>query len=93
MRVIAVVIALLIGTASAGAQNLSDQQIIQTIIQNSRNAYYATGHPCACPEDRARNGSRCGGRSAYSRAGGASPKCYVSDVTAAEIAAYRARQQ
>src|SRR5689334_9679898 len=69
----------------------SDQEIAGKIIQDSRNAYYATGHPCACPEDHARNGSRCGGRSAYSRPGGASPKCYVADVTAAEIAAYRKR--
>jgi hypothetical protein len=70
---------------------LTDQQIAARIVQESRQAYYATGHPCACPEGLARNGSRCGGRSAYSRPGGASPKCYVSDVTAAEIATYRAR--
>jgi hypothetical protein len=35
------------------------------IIQESRNAYYATGHPCACPDDLMRNGRRCGGTSAY----------------------------
>ncbi|RLQ87091.1 SH3 domain-containing protein [Notoacmeibacter ruber] len=34
---------------------------------------------CDCPYDRARNGSRCGGRSAYSRPGGRSPRCYFSD--------------
>lgn len=32
---------------------------------------------CDCPYDYARNGSRCGGRSAYSRPGGRSPVCYV----------------
>lgn len=31
---------------------------------------------CDCPYDYARNGSRCGGRSAYSRPGGRSPVCY-----------------
>lgn len=31
---------------------------------------------CDCPYDVARNGSRCGGRSAYSRPGGRSPVCY-----------------
>src|SRR6266487_742592 len=36
--------------------------------------------------------SRCGGRSAYSRPGGATPYCYVADVPAAEITRYRARQ-
>jgi hypothetical protein len=33
--------------------------------------------------------SRCGGRSAYSRPGGAELKCYVKDATGAEIEAYR----
>jgi hypothetical protein len=62
------------------------------IIEASRNAYYATGHPCACPYDHARNGSVCGGRSAYSRPGGAEPKCYPKDISAAEIANYRKAQ-
>ncbi|WP_405030749.1 SH3 domain-containing protein [Pleomorphomonas sp. JP5] len=31
---------------------------------------------CDCPYDYARNGSRCGGRSAYSRPGGREPVCY-----------------
>jgi hypothetical protein len=68
---------------------LTDEQIVATIIQASRNGYYATGHPCACPYDRARNGSSCGRRSAYSRPGGAEPKCYPNDVSKAEIEAYR----
>jgi hypothetical protein len=67
----------------------TDQDIAAKIVQESRQAYYATGHSCACPEDLARNGSRCGGRSAYSRPGGASPKCYVKDVTLGEIADWR----
>ena len=37
----------------------------------------------------ARNGSLCGGRSAYSRPGGYEPKCYPSDVTPVEIEEYR----
>ena len=32
---------------------------------------------CDCPYDYTSSGSRCGGRSAYSRPGGASPVCYV----------------
>ena len=31
---------------------------------------------CACPYDRASDGSLCGARSAWSRSGGASPVCY-----------------
>jgi hypothetical protein len=38
-----------------------------------------------------RNGRVCGGRSAYSRPGGAAPFCYPSDVTAAMIESYRQR--
>jgi hypothetical protein len=67
----------------------SDQQVAEIVVRESREAYYRTGHPCACPEDLARNGSRCGKRSAYSRPGGAEPYCYLSDVPAAVIARYR----
>jgi hypothetical protein len=62
------------------------------IVQASRDQYHAGGRPCACPDDSMRNGRACGGRSAYSRPGGASPLCYPSDVTAAMIEAYRQRQ-
>lgn len=75
--------------AAAQKAALTEQQITQAIIQDSRNSYYATGRPCACPYDSARNGSSCGGRSAYSRPGGAMPKCYPKDVTAADVTAYR----
>jgi hypothetical protein len=83
------------GTAPVAVQTakLSDQQVAEIIVRESRAAYHATGRPCACPDDLARNGSRCGGRSAYSRPGGAEPRCYVSDVTPAEIDAYRARKR
>ena len=88
-----VILAFLVLPAIAFAQALTDQQIVQRIIQDSRQAYYATGHPCACPDDLARNGSRCGARSAYSRPGGAEPKCYPNDVTKADIDAYRASRR
>lgn len=48
---------------------------------------------CPCPYHRASNGSRCGKRSAWSRAGGQSPLCYESDISDKAVAAYRARQQ
>jgi hypothetical protein len=65
----------------ARSPGLTDDAIRQQVIQESVAAYLATGHPCACPYNAARNGSSCGGRSAYSRRGGASPICYPSDVT------------
>jgi hypothetical protein len=66
--------------------------IAAIIVRESRAAYYATGHPCACPEDQMRNGRSCGNVSAYVRPGGAHPLCYSSDVTAAMIESYRQRQ-
>jgi hypothetical protein len=66
-----------------------DADIRQQIIQNSVNEYLATGHPCACPYNTARNGSSCGGRSAYSRPGGAAPLCYQKDVTDPMVADWK----
>ena len=71
---------------------LTAAAIAAIIIQASRDQYHAGGRPCACPDDSMRNGRACGGRSAYSRPGGASPLCYPSDVTAAMIESYRQRQ-
>jgi hypothetical protein len=42
-----------------------------------------------CPGENMRNGRACGGRSAYSRPGGAAPRCYSGDVTAAVIESYK----
>jgi hypothetical protein len=68
---------------------LTAAAIAAIIVQASREQYHATGKPCACPDDTARNGSACGGRSAYSRPGGAAPLCYPTDVTAPMIEQYR----
>jgi hypothetical protein len=65
--------------------------IAAIIVQASRAQYHAGGRPCACPDDTMRNGRACGGRSAYSRPGGASPLFYPSDVTTAMIESYRQR--
>jgi hypothetical protein len=81
----------LLATSAFAQAPLSDEQIASIVVQASRDAYYRTGHPCACPEDSARNGSRCGGRSAYSRPGGAAPYCYVADVKKEEIDRYRTK--
>lgn len=37
------------------------------------------GQGCQCPYDYDKRGNICAGRSAYSRPGGASPRCYVGD--------------
>jgi hypothetical protein len=66
----------------------SDAQIRQKIIKASIASYPGN---CPCPYNSASNGSRCGGRSAWNRAGGYSPKCFPSDVSKAEVEAYRRR--
>jgi hypothetical protein len=74
----AIAVFALVLTAPAFAD---DSDIRQQILQSSINEYRATGHPCACPYNTARNGSRCGGRSAYTRPGGAAPVCYPKDIS------------
>jgi hypothetical protein len=76
----------LVSSPIAAQRPVSVDQIKQRIIQESINAYPGN---CPCPYNVARNGSRCGGRSAYSRAGGYSPVCYAADVTAAQVREYR----
>jgi len=67
----------------------TDAQIRKKIVQESVEDYLSTGHPCACPYNTARNGSSCGGRSAYSKPGGASPLCYPKDVTDEMVEAWK----
>ena len=73
-------------SACALTEELPDAEIKKILIEQSIQSYSGS---CPCPYNRARNGSRCGGRSAYSRPGGASPLCYDSDVTAKMIERYR----
>jgi len=72
-------------SAQATAKEITEAECASIIVQASRDAYYRTGRRCACPEDMTVNSGRCGGRSAYSKPGGASPYCYPSDVPKAEI--------
>lgn len=67
--------------------SLSDAQVKQRIIKGSIADYSGS---CPCPYNTASNGSRCGKRSAWSRPGGESPKCFPDDVTAAEVKRWRA---
>lgn len=67
---------------------VTDDQVAQQIIKDSIASYPG---PCACPYNHARNGSSCGRRSAYSRAGGYDTVCYRDDVSAEDIAEYRRR--
>jgi hypothetical protein len=72
--------------ARADKPRVSDAQIRTILIEQSIAAYSGN---CPCPYSTARNGSRCGRRSAYSREGGAEPLCYPKDVSAAMVKEYR----
>lgn len=96
-RVVSVAVAVLVlGASIVLAQNqapkkpLTDVEIKQAIISRSIASYSGS---CPCPYNRDRAGRRCGGRSAYSRPGGASPLCFDSDVTEKMVADYRKANQ
>ena len=73
--------------AQGAKQALTDAQIKKLLIEESIAAYSGS---CPCPYSTARNGSRCGKRSAWSRAGGQEPLCYPDDVSAEMVREYRA---
>lgn len=75
---------------AAKEADLTDDAIIQLLIDNSIASYSGN---CPCPYNAARNGSRCGKRSAYNRPGGAAPLCFKEDVSKAMVQAYRARMK
>ena len=66
-----VVLAILSAGSALAREPPSDAQVRENIIKESVAQYLATGHPCACPYNLARNGSNGGARSAYRRRGAA----------------------
>jgi len=64
----------------------TNEIVKQQIINESIASYRGN---CPCPYNTDRIGRRCGARSAYSRPGGASPICYVEDVTPQMVDEYR----
>ena len=65
---------------------LSNTEVKKAIIAESVNAYPGN---CPCPYHSARNGSACGGRSAWSRKGGYVPICYETEVTPEMMSKWR----
>lgn len=72
------------------ASELSDADVRQEIIKRSIASYPGN---CPCPYNHARDGSRCGKRSAWSRPGGYSPLCYPAEVSDAQVDVYRENRQ
>nr|WP_312686820.1 hypothetical protein [Kosakonia sp.] len=87
---IAAISLLLAAEGMAKTAPLTDAQIKKAIIAESISQYPGT---CACPYNQARNGSHCGKRSAWSRAGGYAPVCYDNEVTKEMMDAWRERQR
>jgi hypothetical protein len=56
----------------------SDAQVRQRLIRESIASYPGN---CPCPYNTDRAGRRCGGRSAYNRAGGYAPLCFDRDIS------------
>ncbi|MGP6486798.1 hypothetical protein [Duffyella gerundensis] len=78
---------MLSGTPALAKKNaLSDDEVKQQIIDDSIADYPGT---CACPFNSARNGSSCGRRSAWSKAGGYAPICYKKEVTKQMVTEWR----
>ena len=91
MQYLAVVLVLLVSSSAvADGTKLSDAKIRKLLIEESIAAYDGN---CPCPYSRARNGSRCGRRSAYDREGGEAPLCFERDVTEEMIQSYRQRSE
>jgi hypothetical protein len=67
----------------------STAAIKRKIIQESIESYPGN---CLCPYNTARNGSRCGKRSAYNRAGGYTPYCYLEDVIDRKVKEYKEKK-
>lgn len=64
----------------------SDEEIKQQIIRASIASYPGN---CPCPYNLAANGSRCGKRSAWSKAGGYEPICFPEEITPSMIEQWR----
>ena len=77
-------------SATAGAEDLTDAEIKQLLIEQSIRSYSGA---CPCPYNVMRNGRRCGKNSAYSKPGGAEPLCYESDVTDEMVERFRRMQK
>ncbi|PJN96494.1 hypothetical protein CNY89_02180 [Amaricoccus sp. HAR-UPW-R2A-40] len=69
-----------------GATRRSRDAVVREIIAESLAAYPG---PCPCPYSVSPRSGRCGGRSAWSKPGGAEPFCFPDDIPKTMIEARR----
>lgn len=74
----------------ADGHTRTDDQVREALIEKSIASYPGS---CPCPYNAAKNGSRCGKRSAWSRAGGYALLCYPNEVTDAMVKRYREQHE
>jgi hypothetical protein len=84
--ILAVGFAMSVAQEAVARAQLSDAAVRQRMIRESVAGYPGS---CPCPYNSARNGSRCGARSAYSRPGGYAPLCFPTDIPKREVEEYR----
>ena len=83
------------GGSAPKTRRLTDGEVKSRLVQESKASYRVKlqrrgkAGACPCPDDTARDGSRCGGRSAYIRPGGEKPLCGPEDVTDEMVLDYR----
>lgn len=70
------------GNECVPLRSATDAEVRDYLIRRSIRSYSGN---CPCPYNVDRGGRRCGGRSAHSRAGGAAPLCFPSDVSDAAV--------
>jgi hypothetical protein len=68
--------------------SLSDRQIIANILKECRDLYMRSVGPCACAEDRKREGTRCN-KVVKDLPESFKPFCARKDVTLQEVSMYR----
>lgn len=76
---------LLFSDAAIAKDSKNVSSIKAQMIQESIDSYSGN---CPCPYNYARNGSKCGKRSAWSKPGGYAPLCYESDISKDMVDAY-----
>lgn len=57
--------------------------IVCSVIRGEVDQYLSSGETCPCPYHLASNGSSCGGRSAWARRHGSSPRCFADTADSA----------
>jgi hypothetical protein len=76
---------LLFSNVAIAKESKNTSSIKARMIQESINSYYGN---CPCPYNYAKNGSKCGKRSAWYKPGGYAPLCFEDDITNEMVDAY-----